>query len=268
MEIIITPANRQKPKIAIFDFDGTLSTLRHGWEKIMEPFMLEMIAGDGVKEKELIKEVKNYIDESTGIQTIFQMQWLVKRIKDYNGNAYRSDDPWFYKQEYNRRLLEMVEIRKRNILEGIDTCEDYLIAGSIDFLSALREQNVKIYIASGTDHLDVVKEVEILGLTNLVNGISGAPSAEVRCPKETIFRKLLSEGSFCGSEFVVFGDGKVEIGLGREAGAVSVGVASDEVQRSGINQIKKEKLIKAGAHVIIEDFKQTETILSWLFDLQ
>ena len=30
-------------KAAILDFDGTLSTLRHGWEDVMEPLMVEMI---------------------------------------------------------------------------------------------------------------------------------------------------------------------------------------------------------------------------------
>ena len=27
----------------LFDFDGTISTLRCGWEKVMKPLMLEMI---------------------------------------------------------------------------------------------------------------------------------------------------------------------------------------------------------------------------------
>ena len=34
-----------KLKAVLFDFDGTISTLRHGWEQTMESLMLEMIAG-------------------------------------------------------------------------------------------------------------------------------------------------------------------------------------------------------------------------------
>ena len=34
-----------KIRAAIFDFDGTFSTLRHGWERVMGPLMLEMISG-------------------------------------------------------------------------------------------------------------------------------------------------------------------------------------------------------------------------------
>ena len=34
-----------KIKAAIFDFDGTFSTLRCGWEKVMRKLMLELISG-------------------------------------------------------------------------------------------------------------------------------------------------------------------------------------------------------------------------------
>ena len=40
---ILHPERMPKGKIkaAIFDFDGTCSTLRCGWERVMEPLMLE-----------------------------------------------------------------------------------------------------------------------------------------------------------------------------------------------------------------------------------
>ena len=31
---------------ALFDFDGTLSVIREGWERVMVPLMVEMIAGE------------------------------------------------------------------------------------------------------------------------------------------------------------------------------------------------------------------------------
>ncbi len=31
---------------AIFDHDGTISTLREGWEQIMQPMMIKAILGD------------------------------------------------------------------------------------------------------------------------------------------------------------------------------------------------------------------------------
>ena len=92
---------------AVFDFDGTLSSLRAGWEKVMEPLMVELIPGD---KEEVTALVRKYIDESTGIQTIFQMKWLAEQVTKLGGAAL---DPWDYKDEYNRRLMERVEQKKQ-----------------------------------------------------------------------------------------------------------------------------------------------------------
>jgi len=62
----------------------------------------------------------------------------------------------------------------------------------------------------------------------------------------------------------VVGDGRVEISLGREFGALTLGVASDEEARCGINPVKRARLIKAGAHAITGDFCDAEAILDWL----
>jgi phosphoglycolate phosphatase-like HAD superfamily hydrolase len=75
--------DRPELKAVIFDFDGTISTLRQGWEEIMEPLMIEMITGGGLPDDQLTREVKEYIDESTGIQTIFQMQGFDAPIQTF-----------------------------------------------------------------------------------------------------------------------------------------------------------------------------------------
>ncbi|MFA7206489.1 MAG: hypothetical protein WC102_09180, partial [Saccharofermentanales bacterium] len=60
------------------------------------------------------------------------------------------------------------------------------------------------------------------------------------------------------------GDGKVEIALGRQVGAVTLGIASDEVMRCGVDNVKRARLIKAGAHAIVGDFERSEEIFDWL----
>src|SRR5690554_5668398 len=117
---------RSAVKAVIFDFDGTISTLRQGWEEIMEPLMVEMIAGEEVPNQKLVDEVREYIDESTGIQTIFQMQWLEKEVRRRGLNP-RVHDAWWYKDEYNRRLLEMVKVRVEKLEQGIKAPEDFMI---------------------------------------------------------------------------------------------------------------------------------------------
>jgi len=265
MEILVKlPERRPKLKAALFDFDGTLSTLRYGWENIMEPLMLEMISGGGTDDDGLIKEVRDYIDASTGIQTIYQMKWLAETVKRYGKNPGAPDDPWWYKAEYNRRLMQFVEKRKSDVLAGVKPPQDYLIKGSEGFLAALRKDGVEIYVASGTDHPDVVKEAEVLGLKIYFTGIAGAPLGKADCSKEAVLRKLVYENKLQGPELIVIGDGKVEIAMGREVGAITLGVASDEEKRSGVNETKRKRLVKAGAHAVVGDFDELDNILEWL----
>ena len=234
----------------LFDFDGTISTLRYGWESVMEPLMTELLGGDSGA------FVRTYIDESTGIQTIHQMKWLAEQIKLRYGSA---ADPWEYKAEYNRRLMETVSKRRASLQDGSAEREDYLMAGSVALLEYLHGRGVALYVASGTDDPDVKAEVEALGLTKYFLRIAGAPLGEENCSKEDVIRALLHSG-IPGNRLAVVGDGKVEIAIGRENGARTLGIASDEEVRSGVNPVKRERLVKAGADAIAGDFSESEEL--------
>ena len=43
--IILEKHDKKRITTAVFDFDGTLSTLRCGWEEVMGPLMVEYISG-------------------------------------------------------------------------------------------------------------------------------------------------------------------------------------------------------------------------------
>lgn len=258
------PEKQSKIKVAVFDFDGTISTLRYGWEEIMEPMMLELITNGKEITPELVAEVKEYIDQSTGIQTIFQMQWLKDTVKRYGNNPAASQDPWWYKAEYNRRLMEMVSVRINKLENGQTPSEDFLMKGSTNFLQCLKDKGIEIYAASGTDHQDVEKESKCLGIYPYFTELAGAPVGRADCSKEAVLRKLIEEKGLKGPEVLVIGDGKVEIALGREVGAVAIGIASDEEKREGINDIKRTRLVKAGAHAIIGDFAKVDEIMEFL----
>ncbi len=257
------PESRMRIEAALFDFDGTISTLRQGWESVMRPLMIEMISGPYPPDDNIVKEVEEYIDESTGIQTIFQMQWLAEAVKRYGRNP-EVHDPWWYKAEYNRRLMDMIKGRIKAVEEGKQKPEEYMICGVKDFLEALCARGIKIFVASGTDHPDVVREVKALGLFDYFTEIAGAPVGQASCSKEAVLRRLINERGLRGQQLLVVGDGKVEIGLGREVGAITLGAATDEVNRRGINEVKRRRLIKAGAHAIVGDFVDYKNILEWL----
>lgn len=266
LEIIKPLTKNIDIQVILFDFDGTISTLRQGWEQIMEPLMIEMICGsiipDRKLEKEIKKEVREYINESTGIQTIFQMQWLKKKVIEYGCNA-EILDIWDYKKEYNDRLLKMVSTRMKKLDSGEKTPEEFIIKGSVEFLKALYNKGYQLYLASGTDHPDVLHEAEVLGVKKFFKKIAGAPVNRIDSSKANVINFLLEEKGLKGSQVLIIGDGKVEISMGIDKKSITLGVATDEVNREGINNWKRERLIRAGAHAITGDFTNYEEILNW-----
>lgn len=263
MEILHAAAHNPV-RAVLFDFDGTISTLRYGWESVMKPLMLEMISGGGEWDDALEREVDDYINESTGIQTIHQMKWLAEAVRRHGRNPDAPADPWQYKAEYNRRLMQTVDARLSTLESGAVSREDCLIAGSEDLLRALTGRGVKLYVASGTDHPDVLREAGALGLTQCFTQIAGAPVGSESCSKEKVIAQLMEQESLQGAFFAVIGDGRVEIRLGREAGARTLGLASDEAARRGVNPVKRERLLSAGADAICGDFTELDAILEFL----
>ena len=84
------------------------------------------------------------------------------------------------------------------------------------------------------------------------------------CSKEKVIAQLMEQESLQGALFAVIGDGRVEIRLGREAGARTLGLASDEAARRGVNPVKRGRLLSAGADAICGDFTERDAILEFL----
>jgi len=263
-----------KIKYAVFDHDGTISTLRESWEKAMEPVMIRSILGDkynSVDEYtflEVKNHVKSYINNSTGILTLIQMQALVEMVKQYGFIPKNKIlDNYNYKKIYNSELMKFVNYRISKIKSGELSGEDFIIKGAIKFLKELKARGISLYLVSGTDHEDTLNEAKILGYSELFDGgIFGAPKDIPECSKRMVIEKLINDFNLKGPELVIFGDGPVEMREARRVGGVAVGVASDEQRNYGINYIKRTRLIKGGAHIIIPDYTQLNKILDLLFE--
>jgi phosphoglycolate phosphatase-like HAD superfamily hydrolase len=248
----------------LFDFDGTLSVLRQGWEPVMETIMLEAICGGKMPSQELIAEVRNYIDLSTGKLTILQMQWLVDKVRSF-GMEKHPLSAAAYKKRYLQALMVSVSVRLEALENGTASAGDYLIQGSQEFIRGLEEKGVELYIASGSDHIDVVRETNALGISNYFQGgIYGALDVSELNGKERVIQRILDDHHLAGDELLVVGDGPVEIIEGRQRGAISLGVASDEVVRSGWNEHKMERLTRAGADLLVADFAHSSELIKIL----
>ena len=258
---------------AVFDHDGTISTLRQGWEKIMAPVMIKAILGQEYEtaDETLYHKARNrvldYIDDSTGIQTIVQMEALVEMVREFG--VVPSDkirDKFGYKQIYNDALMELVNKRIEKFGRGELEISDYTIKGSVEFLRELKQRGIKLYLASGTDRHDVVAEAEALGYAELFDGgIYGSVGDVARYSKKMVIEGIMTENNLQGSELAVFGDGPVEIRECRKRDGISVGIASDEIRRHGLDVEKRTRLIKAGAHILTPDFSVSKSLLKLLF---
>ncbi len=263
---------RGRAEHVIFDHDGTISTLRQNWESVMEQTMLSAIFGKRLKEipleeYESVRErVADFIDRSTGVQTIVQMQGQAELVAElgYVPGEERLDAAR-YKKLYVARLLEMVDDRLARIGAGELAPEDFIIRGAVELLQELRGRGATLYLASGTDQEHVVREARRLGYADLFNGgIHGSVSDLAKFSKRRLIAGLIEQHGIGGAQLLTFGDGPVEIAETVRRGGIAVGVASDEARRWGVCQTKRARLIKAGAHLVVGDFTQWRSLLDRL----
>lgn len=261
------------PLHAVFDHDGTISTLREGWETCMRETMIESISGSQLERlpvglyNSICLEVDKLIDLTTGMRTIEQMRGLLKLIDQF-GIVEKKDKltESGYKRLYLQRLKSRISGRLDGVSKGIFSPDDFIIKGAVSFLKELNRRGVILYLASGTDETDVSNEANLLGYADLFKGgIFGAEDSDEEDPKKKVFKIILNNIQSEGSKgIVVFGDGPVEIREARKRDFMAVGVASDEVRRFGFNHKKRSRLIRAGADVIIPDFSDIGLVFSAL----
>ena len=265
IEVINSNLPRGRFRSALFDFDGTLSLIREGWQGVMIPMIVgALLETPRHESQERIEEiVTDFVAELTGEQTIYQMMRLAEEVERRGGEA---RDPAEYKRDYLARLWDRIEGRVEALGGGSAAPEEFLVAGAREVLESLKERGVELYLASGTDQDDVVREVGALGLTRYFEErIFGARERYWELSKEKLIAQIVGEHGTDGAELVTFGDGYVEIEQTKRVGGVAVGVASDEARREGVDEWKRERLIRAGADVIVPDFREHRKLVSYLW---
>jgi hypothetical protein len=124
-----------------------------------------------------------------------------------------------------------------------------------------------LYLASGTDLKFVRHEAGLLGLTPFfVDRIYGALDDYQNFSKKMVIERIIADNHLHGQELLGFGDGFVEIEEIKRAGGVAVAVASDEVRRCGINEWKRNRLVQAGADLVIPEYRQQKQLVEYLMD--
>ncbi len=117
IESIRREASTTRARVALFDFDGTLSLIRSGWVDVMVPMMVEILLDlrTGETEAELKSIVEDFVWRLTGKETIYQMMEFAEHVKRRGGQAL---DPLEYKKQYLDRLWVRIRGRVEDLREG------------------------------------------------------------------------------------------------------------------------------------------------------
>ena len=264
IEIINPQIQRGRFRSVLFDFDGTLSLIREGWHQVMIPMMVDVLHQTGTKESdaELTGAVEDFVMRLNGRQTIYQMIQLAEEVKRRGGTPL---EPLAYKHRYHDLLMERIRGRLADLETGAAAPEDWTVPGSHAFLERLRGRGLALYLASGTDIKYVRHEAGLLGLTPYFGAhIYGALDDYQNFSKKMVIDRIIRDHGLKGEELLGFGDGFVEIEEVKRVGGVAVAVATDEVKRQGVNQWKRDRLVRAGADLVIPEYRRHEQLLEFL----
>ena len=250
---------------AVFDFDGTLSLIRAGWQEVMIGHFVRELEQTPTSEsrEELYQVCRDFITRLTGKQTIYQMFQLEEEVSRRGGKRRPA-------LEYKREYLNLLHKAIRHRLDALESKRDppvaYLVRNSIGLLEGLAGHAVTCYLASGTDQEFVVDEADLLGLTPFFKDrIYGAQEDYRVFSKKLLIKHILSENQLQGNELVTFGDGYVEVENTKEVGGLAVGIASLESGAPGWDLWKRKRLLEVGVDVLVPDWQEADLLLAYLF---
>lgn len=264
LEILPGAGSAAGAKVALFDFDGTLSLIRAGWADVMVPMMVEELASlnTGESEAGLAAIVRDYVDRLTGKQTIYQMFELASQVERRGGTP---KDPLVYKHRYLDLLQQRIAGRLEELENGGDK-EKYMVPGSLALLELLRSRGMTLYLASGTDEPYMKAEADLLGVTPYFNGgVFGALDDYKTFSKKILIERIIANAECHGPELLGFGDGYVEIENVKSVGGVAVGVATDERECLVIDDWKRNRLAGVGADYIVPNYLGLDQLSRHLF---
>jgi phosphoglycolate phosphatase len=263
---IINECHGIEIKAALFDFDGTLSLIRAGWQDVMIPMLVEVLKEFAVDETEeqLYEVVCEFVTRLTGKQTIYQMIELCDKIKRRGGEP---KDALEYKHMYLDRLHQKIKDKLQGLETGSITPEELLVPGSYELLENLQQRGIPMYLASGTDEPFMKKEAELLDVVKYFGKhIYGALDDYKSFSKAMVIDRIIKTNKLDGTSLIAFGDGYVEIENCKAVGGIAIGVATDEYTKGKLDEWKRNRLTEAGADAIIADFTQQKELLEYIID--
>jgi len=286
-------AGGRAPTCAVFDFDGTVSWLRHGWPELMAGIFRSHCQAGGRSPKAPrpmrnplsprlgrtgrdiaalpmpdvpeLPDFKPDILRLNGKPTIHQM----RQFFDWaNPRGYQTPSPEELLAEYQTALDETIATRVAELRSGRKRVDDFLVHGVEPFLAELDCRGIRLVILSGSVEHRVREEAQWLGVSGYFGRhIYGSPEHGSGFSKRLVLDRLVNEENLKPGDLLAFGDGPVEIEETKNLGGWAVGVASDEDEHHAraLDPVKRELLARAGADILVADFRDGERLCREIF---
>ena len=255
-----------RPEIShvVFDFDGTLSWIRHGWPAIMHSVFDRHWVGDPEETPAHRKEIFNSIIIGlNGRPTIHQME----RFAHVLAERKITRDPESLRAQYQEELDQEIQRRLSLIHSQQSSPDKFVVHGGRNLLEWLLNEGLSLIVLSSTIEHRVREEAEALGLThffkNRIHGSGENPSA---FSKMDVFQRILEEDGIQGKNLLSFGDGPVEIECTKRLGGTAIAICSDETENGSgrMDPAKHAQLLNAGADAALPDFRDAPALMQYL----
>ena len=247
----------------VFDFDGTLSWLRHGWTEVVQTVIgarFPLHEGETAADirAHLFREMFRFNGRPT---PLFAIE-MAEQIQQRGGEAEADELLEAFLKPLNANAHE----RYAQLRNGTATPDDFIVHGGVALLELLTARGLNIIILSGNPHDQITAEAKMLNLTKFCNGHVYGHTDANNFNKQAVLEKLMVEESFSSDEFLMFGDGAAEIEATCNLGGLPIAVCSDEHQNGSgrIDENKRAVLLEAGANVVIADYREPNTLLDLL----
>lgn len=257
------PNRTHRPRVAVFDFDGTVSLIREGWSRLMAHVGRDVLLKQNLKcDESQILKFEDQMLRLSGRPSMIQMQKLADELKLLGATPPTAEQ---LHDDFLSRLYTQIDQRKKDLANGSVKPNSWTVPGTHELLNELRNRKIELYLVSGTDRESVVEESALLKLTDYFGTRVFAPTADTPgFHKRDAFTQIIAEQKIQPQEMISFGDGFSETVEAKKIGSCAVGVASVEVGKTGPNLHKMQLLSEWGADPIIPDYSRTDVLLTQL----
>jgi phosphoglycolate phosphatase len=253
-EVILNGDFPVRPEVThvVFDFDGTLSWLRHGWPGLMMSIFRRHLADHAhIPAGGWDEPLGAIVWGMNGQPTLRQMARFAELAAEHGANV---PSPRELLKEFQDQLDARIAERLGSIRAGGDP-DEFVIAGARQFLEYLHGLQLTLVILSSTIEHRVREEAQALGIAGYFGEhIYGSPVDPSGFTKRAVLERLIGRE---GRHLLSFGDGPVEIAATKELGGVAIAVCTDEeCNGSGrMDEHKRVQLLAAGADAALPDYR-------------